>query len=60
MRGSKLVSDYLADRNYSRIDRMQARVVSDKEGIVWIVADRVGARCAVTPATQRIILLERK
>ena len=39
---------------------MQARVVSDKEGIVWIVADRVGARCAVTPATQRIILLERK
>lgn len=60
MRGSKLISDYLADRELSRIDRMKARIVSDERGILWVVGDRVGQKCAVTPATRRILLLEIK
>lgn len=60
MRGSKLISNYLADRELSRIDRMKARLVCDEEAILWVVGDRVGQKCAVTPATRRILLLEIK
>lgn len=57
MRGSKLVSDYLTDRHYSRIDKLRAMTVADKRGIVWLVNERPAGRCAVTPSTQRIVLL---
>lgn len=57
MRGSKLVSDYLTDRHYSRIDKLRAMTVADERGIVWLVNERPAGRCAVTPATQRIVLL---
>lgn len=57
MRGSKLVSDYLTDRHYSRIDKLRAMTVADEHGIVWLVNERPAGHCAVTPATQRIILL---
>ena len=57
MRGSKLVSDYLTDRHYSRIDKLRAMTVADEHGIVWLVNERPAGHCAVTPATQRIVLL---
>lgn len=57
MRGSKLVSDYLTDRHYSRIDKLRTMTVTDERGIVWLVNERPAGRCAVTPATQRIVLL---
>ena len=43
MRGTKLLSDLLTDRHYSRIDKLHALVVTDDEGIVWVVNERPAA-----------------
>ena len=58
MKGSRLVSDYLTDRKRSRIDKLAACVVCDARGIVWLVGERPDARCAVTAATDSVVLLE--
>lgn len=57
MRGHKLVSDYLTDRGRTLIDKRQALVVCDDEGILWLVGERPDCRAAVTSATRRWLLL---
>lgn len=57
MKGSKLVSDYLTDRHYSRIDKMSALVVADEDGIVWLVNERPAQRVALTAQTKRVIII---
>lgn len=58
MKGSKLISDYLADRKCSRIDRMNTRLVCDAETVAWVVGDRVARYFAITGLTQHVLLLE--
>lgn len=57
MRGTKLVSDLLTDRHYSRIDKLRALIVADEAGIAWVVNERPAARCALTAATRRVLLV---
>lgn len=57
MKGTKLVSDFQTDRHYSRIDKMASLVVTDEKGIVWLVGERIDARVALTPETQRVLLI---
>ncbi|MBR1644048.1 MAG: tRNA lysidine(34) synthetase TilS [Alloprevotella sp.] len=58
MKGSKLISDYMAGRGMSRVDRMRARLVCDANSVAWVVGDRVARYFAVTGRTRRILLLE--
>ena len=58
MHGSRLLSDYLADRHLSRIDRLRTLVVEDDLGIVAVVGHTVGQRVAISPTTQRVVHLE--
>lgn len=55
--GTCLVNDYLAARHLSRLDRQQALVVCDEQGIVWLVGHTIAHRCAITPHTQHITTL---
>lgn len=57
MRGTKLLSDLLTNRHYSRIDKLHALVVTDDEGIVWVVNERPAARCAITDSTRHVLLV---
>lgn len=57
LRGSKLVSDFLTDRHFSRIDKLAVRLLCDDEGILWIVGERIAQRVALTPETQHILLI---
>lgn len=58
LNGSKLISDYLAGRKRSRIERMHVRLVCDSRSVAWVVNDRVARYYAITERTQRILLLE--
>ena len=53
MHGTKLISDFLADRGYGRISRMAAKVVLAGDDIVWVVGERPAQRYAIGPATRR-------
>lgn len=57
MKGSKLVSDYLANRKVPWLERMRQLVVTDNEKIVWLVGQRVDDRVKVTPETKETICL---
>ncbi len=58
MRGSQLVSDFLTNRHFSRIDKLAVRLLCDDEGILWIVGERIAQRGAITPETQNVLLIE--
>lgn len=53
MRGSRLVSDYLTDRKYSRLRKAQTYVLCRDKDIVWLVGERTDQRFAVTPERTR-------
>ena len=55
MRGSQLVSDYLTNRHRSVLEKRQAAVLCDTEGIVWLVGERPAARAAVTAESRRLL-----
>lgn len=57
LKGTKLVSDLLTNRHYSRLDRQAAMVVTDDAGIVWLVDERPDRRAAVTAETRRVACL---
>lgn len=57
MRGSKLVSDYMADRKIHEWERMRQFVVVDDEKIIWLVGQRTDDRVKITSATESIICL---
>ena len=59
MRGTRLVSDYLTDRHRSRIEKFAALVLTDSEGILWLVGETVAARAAVTPDTAEVFIISR-
>ena len=57
MKGSRLVSDYLTDRHRSRIDKLKALVVEDRQGIVWLAGETIDERAALTPTTRQVVRL---
>lgn len=57
MKGTKLVSDLLTERHYSRIDKLASLVLVDSVGILWLIGQRIDQRVAVTQATSRILQL---
>ena len=57
MKGSRLMSDYLTDRHRSRLEKQAACVVTDSNGIVWLVGERPAQRVAVTARTRQVLLL---
>ena len=59
MRGTRLVSDYLTDRHRSRMEKFAALVLTDSEGILWLVDETIDARAAVTPETAEVYLISR-
>lgn len=61
MKGSKLVSDYLAERKVNVIDRQSQMVVCDSSGsIVWLAGHRADERFAVTTDTTKTLLISLK
>lgn len=58
MKGTKLVSDFLTDRHFSRLEKFTTSVLTDERGIVWLVGQRIDQRVAITSATQRVLLLQ--
>lgn len=57
MQGTRLVSDYLTDRHRSRIEKMAAKVLTDAQGILWLVGERPDARVALDDNTRRVLLI---
>ena len=57
MQGSQTVNQYLTNRHRSRTEKMEARVVADSQGILWLAGERIAHRAAVTPTTQHILLI---
>lgn len=53
MKGSRLVSDYLTDRKYSRLQKLRAYVLCRRQDIVWLVGERTDQRFAVAPGRTR-------
>lgn len=58
MRGTKLVNDILCENGQSRVDRLAAKVICDRQNIVWVAGVRTSNRHAVTSRTRRVVRLE--
>lgn len=57
LHGTKLVSDFLADRHVSILRRMKARALCDDDGIVWLIGYEIAQRVACSPKTRKILTL---
>lgn len=58
MKGSKLVSDYMADRRKTHFEKLAQLVVEDAAGrILWLVGERTDNRFRVTESTETVLLL---
>lgn len=57
MKGSRLLSDYMTDRHFSRIEKALSLVVCDDKGIVWLVGERGDERGRITDKTEQIVRL---
>lgn len=57
MKGKKLVSDYLTDRKFSRIEKEQQYVLCHQNDIVWLVGERIDQRYCITDSTKRVIIV---
>lgn len=56
MKGSKLLSDYMTDRKFSKFRKQQQSVITDSNGnIVWVTDERPDARFCISDATIRVI-----
>lgn len=57
MKGTKLVSDYLADQHISLPLRRWARVLTDDAGIIWLAGERPDRHAAITPDTRHVVVI---
>ncbi len=56
MRGSQLVSNYLTNRHFSRIDkRLQLVLCDSSQSIVWLVNERTAHPFRITSNTQEVL-----
>ena len=59
MDGSKLVSDYMTDRKFSRTKKENQLLLCHGNDIVWLVNERVDNRFRVTDGCKRILHIKR-
>lgn len=58
MKGSKLVSDYMADRHKTYFEKLAQLVLSDASGrILWLPGERTDNRFRISPSTTSILQL---
>lgn len=61
MRGSKLVSDFFNDLNFTAYRKKTAQILTDADdNIVWIVGYRIDDRYKITEKTKTIYQIEVK
>lgn len=60
MKGSRLLSDYMTDRHFSRIEKALSLVVCDDKGIIWLVGERGDERGRIMDKTEQIVRLSVK
>lgn len=57
MKGSQLLSDYMTNRHFSRIEKALSLVVADEAGIVWLVGERADNTPRIDNTTQHVLRL---
>lgn len=58
MKGRKLLSDYMTDRKFNRIQKMNQLVLCDSDGeIVWLIGERASEKYRIDDNTKHIIIL---
>jgi len=58
MNGSKKVSDYLTDIKKKSVEKQQQLVLTDQNGIIWVIGLRLDKRYAITNQTIRFLMLK--
>ena len=57
MKGTKKISDFLADEKTSSVDKKNNLVLLNENKIVWVIGLRIDERFKVTPQTKKILKL---
>jgi len=57
MKGTKKISDFLADEKTSSVDKKNNLVLLNEDKIVWVIGLRIDERFKVTPKTKMILKL---
>ncbi len=58
MKGRKLLSDYMTDKKYNRIEKMRQLVVTDAtDEIIWLLGERTSEKCRIDSHSRRIMIL---
>ena len=56
MKGTQLLSDYFSDHKFSLLQKEQALLLTDNNGIIlWLVGHRAAEQARVTPATKVVL-----
>jgi len=58
MNGSKKVSDYLTDIKKTSVEKKQQLVLTDQNGIIWVIGLRLDKRYAITNRTTKFLMLK--
>lgn len=58
--GSRKVKSFLIDRKVPRDERARIPIVLSGERIAWVVGHQIDERFKMTPATRRVLVLERE
>jgi tRNA(Ile)-lysidine synthase len=58
--GSRKVKAFLIDRKVPRDQRARIPIVLSGERIAWVVGHQIDERFKMTPATRRVLVLERE
>ena len=57
MRGSQLLSDYMTNRHFSRIEKALTGVIADEAGVAWLMGERTESRFTIRANTKRVLRL---
>lgn len=57
MKGSQLLSDYMTNRHFSRIEKTLTPVIADDGGVVWLMGERTDRRFSIGADTKRVLRL---
>lgn len=57
MRGSQLLSDYMTNHHFSRIEKALTGVIADEAGVAWLMGERTDSRFTIGANTKRVLRL---
>ena len=55
MNGTKKVSDFLTDQKLSAVQKQKQTVLTDAQGLIWVIGERMDRRFAISKSTKEII-----